>query len=586
MGDEVRLFNGRLRIDSTPNAPVANPAGEPALVRADALANAAARLHSPSSPTLFDRSGRWSLTVDAAAAGPVTVGEGLALPAALQRRPGESPFAFATRVAAMPALQRDQAAMASGGFSLSYTPTVRPGELSSTVTVSASGTAEVNALGLQNLPRDAAGFAQRVETLERDARDLMRRQAELLAVLTGPDMQRLRAALARGVTIADAGRILEIADPLLQQLTNAIRFLDDAQSFLQRADSLLSDGRQFEGTFRAQSTARGAFNVDYSFRDRVLYFERGGTRVGVTIGATVGLIAPLANPAPSVSSEVPGLRPFRTLMVSAQAVATVAFAGLEELRGTLSDLRGLAADAEALGRRVRSNPFGLAAPGRAAEAQAQLARLQRDATAITERLREIGDQAHVEMQTGVRTTEATGVGGGLREVGASLDISTRSFDLNVAIVLRNLVGYLPGRYTDYRISEDAEGNPGLSVVGEGERNVFSVFYPASVGVSASATYRPGPGYSLQLRAGVEGMQAGGGAVGYVGLMAHLQSAYMGLGVVAPLARHGSPPQIAAQLGLDTGGFRLGLGVSANGEVFTNPEALRGASVQFNLGGSF
>lgn len=578
MGDEVRLLGDRLRISPS----LAEPLDPTLFTAADALSRASREVLSPNPADLFTSSPRWSLRVHGTADSTLSVGAGMALPSLIEARRGESTLDTAARIAADPSLARAPRALARAGFELSYTPEVlRPDLLSTSVTIRADATVDASALSLDQLTREAGPLLSQASEIERTARDLTRRQADLMELLNGPDMRRLRAALAGGVSAANAPAILALAEPLLDRLRDAITFLNDTQSFLQGVDTLLGDAHRFEQRYTARAGARGAVEVDYSFRHRILDVRRGDTSVRLTVGATVGVTSPLANPDPSITSAIPGLRAFRTMMTTVQAVATVSYRGLEQMRGALSDLAQLASDAETLARTVSRNPLGLIDPARARAAERQANELQSRAGDVSTRVNRALGEVGVDVAAGMRTTEATGVGGGLRELGASLDVTHGDFDLNVAVVLRNLVGYLPGQYTDYVLTEEA-GQQGLRVTGESTGNVFSVFYPSTVAVNGSIRYRPSDRVSFELRGGLETARSGPVGVANAGFMARIHALYLGVGVVAPLGSPGVTPTMAATVGVQTPNFQLGVSASANTEVFAQPDRLNAASFELSM----
>jgi hypothetical protein len=161
-----------------------------------------------------------------------------------------------------------------------------------------------------------------------------------------------------------------------------------------------------------------------------------------------------------------------------------------------------------------------------------------------------------------------------------------NFDYRVGVRLRNLIGFIPGQVTDYRLEQDPKTRDlRFGIVSSQKQNVFSDFY--AFGAASDLSIRAHSGSaSLELRGGVDASAAGVSAYG--GLIAGLHGFYLAAGAVVPDVRHPSvlPPQLSLGLGFQNKDVALSLSTGADVGVFRGAEATRGANAALSFSAFF
>jgi hypothetical protein len=484
-----------------------------------------------------------------------------------------------------PLLRRTPLAGGAGALSLSVTAPGqgdgwgKPVETLS-LRIGANASAELSGLAqtmnaMTPLLKDAMAF-------EKQARELADKvQSELAFFRSGPEVKALRSAIAS----RNAAAILGAAGPVLDRLEQTEKMLGMTERLLNNADALLARATALPMDYSASAAVRGALEMDRTLRLHVAEARGDKASARLSVGVTLGTIVPMGSPQPTPLA--PGLAPLRTLMVSVSAIAHTTFEGVSELRGLLGDAASLAKDARSFVRDTQANPLALLADGEAEKAAKRIEDVQKKGEALVGRVDGVLGGLGVKVEAGLRVREATGVGAGVREVSAQVDGKLGSnFDYRVGVRLRNLIGFIPGQVTDYRLEQDPKTRDlRFGIVSSQKQNVFSDFY--AFGAASDLSIRAHSGSaSLELRGGVDASAAGVSAYG--GLIAGLHGFYLAAGAVVPDVRHPSvlPPQLSLGLGFQNKDVALSLSTGADVGVFRGAEATRGANAALSFSAFF
>lgn len=369
-------------------------------------------------------------------------------------------------------------------------PSHRSAEDAATVTVG-FGTVGVASLSGSAMTRAASLLAQG-ESVRKSAETVYDDVGGLMETLNdSPDVGRLKelAAIGKGraLTPAEITEALGLAESLRDELR-------DAASVLARMPKLIDDMEGLvteldKGGVNARGGALASLFTEETIGARTPTLKVGNHRFDAALRGHLMQPLPMPKALKDELSALDELVALKSSMLAVRAYVDVSAAGLAEVKGLLSDIRG---DVESLKESVESgadliddaldDPLAMLGEAEtfAEETEALAKGLEKDGKALGDRVSELEDAFDLDVEAGIEIEQPTaGTGVGLDEVSARWRWDpNQSFQLAVRAYVEHAVGYLPG--TRERLRLDAELGD-LVPSGREKVNTYSTFFPRTFG---------------------------------------------------------------------------------------------------------
>jgi cell division septum initiation protein DivIVA len=486
--------------------------------------------------------------------------------------------ATAPSIASTPSLDQAPRIIGGGHTQIAVTwPGLGKGwSISNTVRLDAA-----TAFNLQNL----FGTINQLQGLATGARTIIGQMSQVAPQLStienslSPIISGLQKALATG----DIKTLAALLPAAQQAAAQSLAALQHAQSLVVSAENFTRQGSQESVQVDAGASTRGSLEADVTLRKELGHIRGRNGGVRLTAALSAGMIAPI--PAPE-QLPIGGLAATHSLMLGVDFLLVGTSKGASALSTTLGKVSDLIGEASRFLGNAKDNPNQFLNTASVNAAKAEADSLSSRASALSAQLTQDLNALSATLTSGVRVRQATGLGAEIRDFGvrAQADDGKR-LEGDVAVTVRHPLGYIPGTTSDYSIA-DAE-TFSLQKLSTKNENVHGYFYPATVGIDTSASFRLSPAVKLTLRGGTESRVDGNGTVGYLGLVTRIARSYFGITEVIPDLAHGSlyAPELGAVLGYKGPVLQIGAAGSV-ATKFANGLDVSGAQVTSQLGMAF